>query len=141
MTPSAAILVVMGVSGSGKTTIGRQVASRLSWPFKEGDDLHPPANIAKMEAGTVLTDADRAPWLAAVARWIDGWRRAGVSGVITCSALKRSYRRGLARGRPEVRFVYLMGDAHPVEGQRRAAPWLPFGWRDSTDAPRRSRAE
>jgi len=119
VTPSAAILVVMGVSGSGKTTIGRQVASRLSWPFKEGDDLHPPANIAKMEAGTVLTDADRAPWLAAVARWIDGWRRAGVSGVITCSALKRTYRRGLARGRPEIRFVYLTGDA-PLLAKRLA---------------------
>jgi carbohydrate kinase (thermoresistant glucokinase family) len=110
---------MMGVSGSGKTTIGRQVANRLGWPFKEGDDLHPPANIAKMRAATPLTDVDRAPWLAAVARWIDGWRRAGVSGVITCSALKRTYRQGLARGRPEVRFVYLMGDA-PVLQKRLA---------------------
>ena len=119
MSSPAAILIITGVSGSGKTTIGRQVASRLSWPFKEGDDLHPPANIAKMKAGKPLTDADRAPWLAAVAQWIDGWRRAGVSGVITCSALKRTYRQGLARGRPEVRFVYLMGDA-PVLQKRLA---------------------
>jgi carbohydrate kinase (thermoresistant glucokinase family) len=115
VSPAAAILIMMGVSGSGKTTIGRQVANRLDWPFKEGDDLHPPANIAKMRVATPLTDVDRAPWLAAVARWIDGWRRAGVSGVITCSALKRAYRRGLAHGRPEVRFVYLTGDASLLE--------------------------
>jgi carbohydrate kinase (thermoresistant glucokinase family) len=112
---SAVILVMMGVSGSGKTTVGRQVANRLGWLFKEGDDLHPPANIAKMKTATPLTDVDRAPWLAALARWIDGWRRAGVSGVITCSALKRAYRRGLAQGRPEVRFVYLSGDAPLLE--------------------------
>lgn len=115
MSPAAAILVMMGVSGSGKTTIGCRVAGRLSWPFKEGDDLHPPANIAKMKAGKPLTNADRAPWLAAVARWIDGWRCANVSGVITCSALKRAYRRDLAQGRPEVRFVYLTGDAPLLE--------------------------
>jgi carbohydrate kinase (thermoresistant glucokinase family) len=101
---------MMGVSGSGKTTLGERLASRLGWPFKEGDELHPPANVAKMASGRPLTDADRAPWLAAVADWIDAWRHAGTSGVITCSALKRVYRRLLARGRPEVRFVYLKGD-------------------------------
>ena len=112
--PPASIVVVMGVSGSGKTTVGRALAARLGWPFKEGDDLHPPANIAKMRSGRPLTDADRAPWLAAVARWIRQWRRAGVSGVVTCSALKRDYRRRLARGRPEVLFVFLRGDAATI---------------------------
>lgn len=107
----AIILVMMGASGSGKTTIGERLASRVGWPFKEGDDLHPPSNVAKMKSGTPLTDADRAPWLVAVACWIDAWRRARVSGVITCSALKRVYRRALGQGRPEVRFVYLKGDA------------------------------
>jgi len=106
----ATILVMMGVSGSGKTTVGERLARRLGWPFKEGDDLHPPANIAKMRTGTPLTDADRAPWLRAVARWIDGWRATGISGVITCSALKAAYRRGLAARRPDVRFVFLKGD-------------------------------
>lgn len=112
MSPSPeTILVMMGVSGSGKTTVGERLAHRLGWPFKEGDDLHPPANIAKMKAGQPLTDDDRAPWLAAVAAWIDSWRRSGASGVITCSALKRAYRRVLVQGRPQVRFVYLKGDA------------------------------
>lgn len=109
-TPSPTILVMMGVSGSGKTTTGEQLARRLGWPFKEGDDLHPAANVAKMTSGRPLTDADRAPWLAAVVSWIDAWRRAGVSGVLTCSALKLAYRQGLARGRPEMRFVYLEGE-------------------------------
>jgi gluconokinase len=106
----ATVLVVMGVSGAGKTTVGQALALRLGWPFKEGDDLHPPENIAKMEAGAPLTDADRTPWLAAVDAWIDSWRRSGASGVITCSALKRAYRDDLREGRPEVRFVFLRGD-------------------------------
>src|SRR5436305_1280060 len=80
------------VSGSGKTTIGRALATRLGWSFEEGDALHPPENIAKMRAGQPLTDADRAPWLSAIAARIDEWRRRSESGVITCSALKRSYR-------------------------------------------------
>jgi carbohydrate kinase (thermoresistant glucokinase family) len=104
------ILIVMGVSGSGKTTIGKALAARLGWPFEEGDDLHPAANVAKMHADIPLTDADRWPWLDKVAAWIDGWRQAGSPGVITCSALKRSYRRFIADGRPEVRFLYLHGD-------------------------------
>jgi carbohydrate kinase (thermoresistant glucokinase family) len=100
----------MGVSGSGKTTIGKALAARLGWPFEEGDDLHPAGNIAKMHDGIPLSDADRRPWLERVAAFIDGWRRAGSAGVITCSALKRSYRRVIADGRPEIRFVYLRGD-------------------------------
>src|SRR5712671_7279195 len=104
------ILVVMGVSGSGKTTIAKALADRLGWAFEEGDDLHPGSDIAKMRSGHPLDDRDRWPWLEKVAAWIDGWRQVGTSGVITCSALKRSYRDFLTRGRPEVRVVYLRGD-------------------------------
>ena len=105
------VLVAMGVSGSGKTTVGKALAAQLGWPFKEGDELHPPANIAKMKSGLPLTDADRAPWLDAVAGWIDAWIEAETSGVITCSALKHAYRSRLVRGHPdEARFVYLKGD-------------------------------
>ena len=78
------ILVVMGVSGSGKTTVARGLAARLGWRFQEGDALHPPANVAKMAAGTPLTDEDRWPWLEAIAAVIDGWRAEGASGVVTC---------------------------------------------------------
>ena len=99
----------MGVSGSGKTTIGRALAVRLRWDFEEGDALHPPENIAKMRAGQPLTDADRAPWLSAIAGRIDEWRQRGESGVITCSALKRSYRQVIIGDRREVRLVYLSG--------------------------------
>jgi len=99
----------MGVSGSGKTTIGRALATRLGWSFEEGDALHPPENIAKMRAGQPLTDADRAPWLSAIAARIDEWRRRSESGVITCSALKRSYRQVIIGDRREVRLVYLSG--------------------------------
>src|SRR6266850_8284720 len=104
------ILVVMGVSGSGKTTIAKALADRMGWAFEEGDDLHPGSDITKMHSGHPLDDRDRWPWLEKVAAWIDGWRQAGTSGVITCSALKRRYRDFLARGRPEVRLLYLHGD-------------------------------
>lgn len=98
-------VVMMGVSGAGKSTIARRLADELGWDFAEGDDLHPPANVAKMAAGEPLTDADREPWLAVVASWIDAEIKAGRDGVITCSALKRSYRDRLRR--PEVLFVFL----------------------------------
>jgi gluconokinase len=91
------VIVVMGVSGSGKTTVGTLLASRLGWPYAEADDLHSPENIAKMASGQPLTDADRRPWLEAIAGWIDSRADAGGSGVVTCSALKRSYR-DLLRG-------------------------------------------
>jgi ribose 5-phosphate isomerase A len=106
---SPPILVVMGVSGAGKTTIGEELAARLGWPFKEGDSLHPEANVAKMHAGIPLTDEDRQPWLTRVAAWIDGQRAAKRPGIITCSALKRSYRDVIIGDRPEVRLVYLRG--------------------------------
>lgn len=105
MSPTPRVLVMMGVAGAGKSTVGRLVAERLGWPFVEGDDLHPPANVAKMAAGQPLTDADRAPWLEAVAARIDAWIAAGEGGVVTCSALKRAYRDRLRR--PEVLFVFL----------------------------------
>jgi carbohydrate kinase (thermoresistant glucokinase family) len=100
------ILIVMGVSGSGKSTIAVAVAQALGWPFLEGDDLHPPANIAKMQSGQPLDDADRMPWLARIGDWIDARAQSG-GAVITCSALKRSYRDLLAADRPQVLFVYL----------------------------------
>ncbi len=108
--PDPHILVFMGVSGSGKTTIAEAVAARLHWPYQEGDDLHPPANVAKMHAGTPLTDADRLPWLRAIAAWIDARLAAGEPGVITCSALKHAYRDIIVGDRPHVRLVYLQGD-------------------------------
>jgi carbohydrate kinase (thermoresistant glucokinase family) len=103
------IVVVMGVSGSGKSTVGEALAQRLGWVFEDGDRLHPPENIAKMHSGQPLDDADRAPWLAAVAARIDRWRAAGDSAVITCSALKRRYRAVIVGNRPEVRLVFLYG--------------------------------
>lgn len=106
---SPPILVVMGISGAGKTTIAEELAARLGWAFEEGDALHPEANIAKMHAGIPLTDADRQPWLEAVAAWIDHQRAKKEPGIITCSALKRSYRQTIIGDRAEVRLVYLRG--------------------------------
>lgn len=104
------ILVVMGVAGCGKTTIARMLVERLGWRFQEGDALHPPANVAKMSAGTPLTDDDRWPWLHTIAGVMDGWRAEGASGIVTCSALKRAYRDILVDGHPDVRIVHLAGE-------------------------------
>lgn len=114
------ILLIMGVSGSGKTTIALILAKRLGWRFEEGDALHPEANIAKMKAGIPLTDADRQPWLARVAAWIDRQCADKQPGIITCSALKRSYRQIVIGDRAEVRLVYLRG-AHDVIAARVAS--------------------
>ncbi|MEJ0064453.1 MAG: gluconokinase [Caulobacteraceae bacterium] len=114
MSGEPAMLVVMGVSGVGKTTLGEAIAKRLEWAFIDGDALHPAANIAKMKAGVPLTDADRAPWLDAVAAWIDRQQAEGKPGVVTCSALKRAYRDRLDAGRPQVRFVYIKLDEADV---------------------------
>lgn len=101
------VLVIMGVSGSGKTTVATLLAERLGWDRQEGDELHPAANVAKMASGQPLTDEDRWPWLDRVAAWIDEHRLARRPGVITCSALKHEYRDRLAR--PGVVFVHLAG--------------------------------
>ena len=105
-----AVLIVMGVSGSGKSTIGTLLAMRLQWEFEDGDWFHPPANVDKMHRGIPLTDEDRWPWLAAIAEWIDKTRASGGHGVIACSALKRRYRGVLIGDRKDVRLVYLKGD-------------------------------
>jgi len=100
-------VILAGVSGSGKTTVGRLLAGRLGWPFADGDSFHPATNVAKMTAGIPLTDDDRWPWLAAIGDWMDARIAAGGSGVVACSALKRRYRDVLREGRPEVRLVFL----------------------------------
>lgn len=106
---SPPVLVVMGVSGAGKTTVAEELAARLGWAFQEGDELHPAANVAKMRAGIALTDEDRAPWLDRVAAWIDRQRANRQPGIITCSALRKAYRQRIVGDRPEVRLVYLRG--------------------------------
>lgn len=108
--PDPSVLVLMGVSGSGKSTVALMLAHRLNWIFEEGDWFHPPSNIEKMHSGVPLTDEDRWPWLHGIAAWIDATRRAGNHGIIACSALKRVYRDILVGDRPDVRLVYLKGD-------------------------------
>ena len=127
------VLVLMGVSGSGKTTVARIIAERLRWPFEEGDALHPPANVAKMAAGHPLTDEDRAPWLAKVADWVDARLDAGESGVITCSALKRKYRELIDRRGERVEFVYLHGSRELIASRlaTRQGHFMPSSLLDS----------
>lgn len=114
------VVVVMGVSGSGKTTVAALLAGRLQWEFEDGDWLHPEANVEKMRRGIPLADDDRWPWLRAIAAWIDEKRREGRHGVVGCSALKRSYRDVLIGERRDVRLVYLKGD-EPLIARRLAA--------------------
>ena len=120
-TPAAetTTLVVMGVSGSGKSTVARAVAQSLGWPYAEGDEFHPAANVAKMAAGTPLDDEDRWPWLRSIAAFIGAAERNGENLVLTCSALKRAYRELLSGGHPSVRFCLL--DVPPDELGRRLA--------------------
>jgi carbohydrate kinase (thermoresistant glucokinase family) len=113
--PPPLVLVVMGVSGSGKTTVARLLAARLGWDYAEADDFHSEHNKEKMAAGHPLTDADRWPWLESIADWIRQHAEAGRSGIVTCSALKRSYREVL-RGQ-NVLFVHLVGDVELLQGR------------------------
>jgi len=112
------VLVIMGVSGSGKSTVAGILAGQLGWDLEEGDDLHPPDNVAKMASGQPLTDEDRWPWLDKVAAWISDHTASGIPGIITCSALKRIYRDRL-RG-PNVIFVHLAGSPDQI-GKRLAS--------------------
>jgi gluconokinase len=108
------ILIVAGVSGSGKTTVGAMLAGRLHWRFADADQFHTAANIAKMRAGIPLTDEDRWPWLRAITAWMDNRIAQGESAVVTCSALKRSYRDVLLGGRPEALLIFLAVDREVV---------------------------
>jgi gluconokinase len=102
-------LIVMGVSGSGKSTIADHLAARLGWRYEDGDRFHPPSNVAKMSAGQPLTDEDRWPWLQAISDEIERACKAGQRVVVACSALKRSYRDILVHGRNDIRIVFLNG--------------------------------
>ncbi|HEV2345030.1 MAG TPA: gluconokinase [Actinocrinis sp.] len=114
------ILLVTGVSGSGKSTVGALLARRLGWAYAEADDFHPEENLAKMVAGQPLDDADRRPWLAGIGAWIDAASADGRPAVVSCSALKRAYRDQLRAGRPNVRLIYLDVDRRII-GARLAA--------------------
>ncbi len=118
--PKPAVIVVMGVASSGKTSLGERLAAELGWPFRDADSFHPPENVAKMAGGTPLNDDDRKPWLAAIAAWIDDLRVAGGHGIVTCSALKKAYRSVIVGERPDVALVYLRGSRELI-GARMAS--------------------
>jgi gluconokinase len=120
MNRKAAVAVVMGVSGSGKTTIATMLAEALGWHYQDGDDLHPRENVEKMKGGTSLTDADRWPWLDRIAARIDEWRKRGEKGVVTCSGLKRAYRDVIVGQRPDVALVHLKGPRALIHGRMAA---------------------
>jgi gluconokinase len=131
-TPTTTI-VVMGVSGSGKSTVAAGLVDRLGWEFAEGDDFHPAENVAKMRAGTPLDDDDRWPWLRTLAGWIGEHEEAGQSVVVTCSALKRSYRDVLRDGHPSVWFAHVTADADLLRDRltNRAGHYMPPSLLDS----------
>ena len=122
-------LIVMGVSGSGKSTIGDKLAERLGWTYEDGDKFHPASNVAKMSAGQPLTDEDRWPWLQAIAGEIDRFCKAGQHVGIACSALKHAYRDILVHGRDDVRITYLKGTPKLIEGRlaQRKGHFMPPG--------------
>ena len=129
--PAPTVLVVMGVSGTGKSVVAERLADRLGWRLQEGDDLHPEANVEKMSRGVALTDEDRWPWLDVVASWIDDRARAHEPGIVTCSALRRAYRDRLRR--PNVVFVQLEGSRETIAARlaERKGHYMPASLLDS----------
>ncbi len=127
--PAPRALIVMGVSGSGKTTIGEQLAGHIGWRYEDADTFHPASNVAKMSAGQPLTDEDRWPWLRAIADEIDRTIAAGERVVIGCSALRRVYRDVLVHGRDDIRIVYLDGTQDLIAGRlgERKGHFMPPG--------------
>lgn len=111
------VLVVMGVTSSGKSTVGALVARLLGWDFRDGDGFHPASNVAKMRSGQPLTDEDRRPWLGAIRAWMEEEQAAGRSGVVACSALRASHRAVLGHGEPWVRFAHLHGAREVIAGR------------------------
>jgi gluconokinase len=126
-------IVVMGVSGSGKSTVATTLAERLGWPFAEGDDFHPPANVEKMRSGQPLDDDDRWPWLRRLADWIGEHEAQGQSVVVTCSALKRAYRDVLCDGHPSVWFAHVTADPALIRErmEHRSGHYMPVSLLDS----------
>ena len=131
--PATTTVVVMGVSGSGKSTVAAELVRRLGWEFAEGDDFHPARNVELMRAGTPLTDEDRWPWLRELAAWIGEHERAGRSVVVTCSALKRSYRDLLREGHPSVWFAHVTADRALIRErvEQRTGHYMPSSLLDS----------
>ena len=131
--PAPAALIVMGVAGSGKSSVGEALAARLGWAFEDGDKFHPASNVAKMSAGQPLTDDDRWPWLQAIADEIDRVIATGGHVVVACSALKRAYRNVLVHGRNDIRIVYLDGSRALIAERLKARKghFMPPGLLDS----------
>jgi gluconokinase len=124
-SPSAAqpdVVIVMGVSGSGKSTVAHGIATALGWEFAEGDAFHSEANVAKMRSGQPLTDEDRWPWLCSIGDWISEKTAAGESAVVTCSALRRAYRDVLREGRPNVRFLHVQAPSEVIQDRMEHRP-------------------
>src|SRR3954463_173484 len=115
--PESTTIVVMGVSGAGKSTVAAELVRRLGWDFAEGDEFHPAENVAKMAAGHPLTDEDRWPWLRTLAAWIGEHEAAGKNAVVTCSALKRRYRDVLREGHPSVWFAHVSAEPDLIQGR------------------------